>query len=96
MCGGPDDSIGIATGWTVQGSNPDWSKGFSLSHIRGDRTCNPPHLPYKEYHGFFWGVKHPRLGGGHQPPSSSDVRLGAALPVLPIYALISCRRMNFT
>lgn len=95
---GPVDSIGIATSYRLDGSgsNPDGSKGFTLSHIRGDRTCSPPHLPYKEYQGCFWGVKRPRLGVGHQPPYSSDVRLGAAMPVLLICAFISCRRMNFT
>ena len=60
-----------ATGWTVRGSNPGECEVF---HTRPDRPCGPPSLLYSGYRVSFPGVKRPRRGVDHPPPSSADVK----------------------
>jgi hypothetical protein len=60
----------IATGLTFRGSNPG---GGEIFRIRPDRPWGPPSLLYKDYR-VFPGVKRPRRGVDHPPPSSAEVK----------------------
>jgi hypothetical protein len=57
----------IATGWTVQGSNPS---GGEIYRNRPDRPWGPPSLLYNGYRVCFPGVKRPGRGVDHPLPSS--------------------------
>jgi hypothetical protein len=43
--------------------------------------------------GSFPGVKRPGRGVDHPPPYSAEVR---AIPLLPVWAFVTCSRVNFT
>jgi hypothetical protein len=61
----------LATGWTVRGSNPS---GGEIFRTRPDRPWGQPSLLYNGYRVFFPGVKRPRRGAEHPPPSSAEVK----------------------
>ena len=85
--------VGIATSWTVQGSNPVESEIF---RIRPDRICGPPSPLHNEYRVFFLGVKRPELGVDHPPPSSVEVKESEARYSSPnIVGVIKSRRMRW-
>jgi hypothetical protein len=47
--------------------------------------------------GSFPGVKRPGRGVDHPPPSSAEVkRKSRAVPLLPLWAFMSCSRVKFT
>jgi hypothetical protein len=61
----------LATGWTVRGSNPTGEARFSAPV----QTVLESHLTtHKMGTGSFPGVKRPRRGVDHQPPSSAEVK----------------------
>ena len=49
---GRDRAIGIATHWTVRGSNPE---GGTIFLTRPGRPWGPPSLPYNGYRVIPWG-----------------------------------------
>jgi hypothetical protein len=61
---GRDSSVGIATGWTVRGSNPG---GGEIFLTRPDRPWGSPSLLYNRYRVSFPGVKRPGRGVNHPP-----------------------------
>ena len=63
----------FVTGWTVQGLNLWGSKNFRLLYTRPDRPWGPPSLLSNGYRSFFQGIKRPRHGVDHSPPSSAEV-----------------------
>jgi hypothetical protein len=63
--------LGIATGWTVRGSNPG---GGEIFRILPDRPWGPPSLLYNGYRVSFPGVKRPGRGVDHRPSSSVGVK----------------------
>jgi len=72
--------------------------GSNLSHCLNFCTCpdwpwSPPSLLYYGYWVSFPGVKWPRCGIDHPPPSRAKSR---AIPLLPIWAFTACSRENFT
>jgi hypothetical protein len=89
--------IGMATSWTVRGSNPAEGEIF---RSRQDRPWGPPSLLYNGYLVSFLGVKRPGRGVDH-PPSSARVNervelylspsgplwpvLGRTLPLFKLY-----------
>jgi hypothetical protein len=60
---GRGSSVGIATRWTVRGSNPSGARDFAC---RPDRPWGQPNLQYKDM-GQFPGVKRPGCGVNHLP-----------------------------
>ena len=61
----------IVTGWTVRGSNADWADIF---RTHPHRLWGPPRLLYEVYRVSLPGVKRPRRGVNHPPPSSAEVK----------------------
>jgi hypothetical protein len=61
----------LATGWTFQGSNPG---GGEIFRTRPDRPWGQHGLLYNGYRVYFPGVKRPRRGVYHPPPSSARVK----------------------
>jgi hypothetical protein len=62
---------GLATGWTVRGSNPG---GGEIFRSRPDWPWGPPSLLYNGYRVSFPGVKRRGRGFNHPPPSSARVK----------------------
>jgi hypothetical protein len=69
----------LATGWTVQGSNPGWGRDFPQPSRPAQETTQP-HVGYRVS---FAGVKRPGRGVHHTPRSSADVKERAELPWCP-------------
>jgi hypothetical protein len=67
---GRDSVVGIATGWTVRGSNP---AGGEIFRNHPDRPWGPPSLLYNGYRVSFPGVKQRRRGVDHLTISSAEV-----------------------
>jgi hypothetical protein len=71
---GPGSSVGIATrlatGWTVQGSNPG---GGEISRTCPDRPWSPPRLLYDGYRVFLEVRKRPGYDSDPSPPSSAEI-----------------------
>jgi hypothetical protein len=73
-----DRSVGIATGYGLDGQGSIPSKGtIFLSSIGLDRLWDPPNLLYSEYRGRF-----PRGVKRHSPSSSAEIRNNGAIPPL--------------
>jgi hypothetical protein len=84
----------LATGWTVQGSNPGGDEIFCTCP---DQPCGPPSLLYIGYQISFPGLKQPGHGVDHPPWSSAEVKKkSSAIPLLPLWAFVACYRVNFT
>jgi len=67
---GQDSSVGMATGWTVRGSN---SRGGEIFRTHPD--CSGAHpASYTMGTGSFQGVKQLGRGIDHPPPSSAEVK----------------------
>jgi len=60
----------MATGWTVQGSNPSGGEIFRLFR----QALGPHQAFYTIGKGAFLGVKRPGHGDDHPPPSSAEVK----------------------
>jgi hypothetical protein len=73
MQGDRDSVVGIATRWTVRGSNTRGGRRFSLLHTSPERPYGVSRLLYNEHRSPFPGVKRPGCGVDHSPPSSAEV-----------------------
>jgi hypothetical protein len=92
---GQDSSVSIVTryGLDIRGSNYNGGKIF---HTHPDQLWGPPSLLYKMGTGSFLGVKRPGCGIDHPPPSSAKVKERVrAIPLLLLWALVACSRVNF-
>ena len=69
LISGPGSSVGIATDWTVRGSNP----GGARFSVRPDRPWGPHSLLYNGYRVFPGGKERPGRAADHSPPSSAAV-----------------------
>jgi hypothetical protein len=69
---GRDSSVGIATGYGMDGPGIEsrWGRDF---HTRLDRSWGPPSLLYNEYR-VFPGVKQSGRGADHPFPSGAKVK----------------------
>jgi len=67
--------------------------GFSAP-VQTDPGAHP--ASYTMGTGSFPGVKRPRRGVNHQPPSRAEVKERRAIPLLPLWAFVVCSRVNFT
>jgi hypothetical protein len=67
---GPGSSVGLATGWTVRGSNPGGGQIFCTCP---DQPWGPPSLLYNGYWVFPGGKEWPVRDAGPLPPSSAVV-----------------------
>jgi len=78
------------TGWRVQGSKP------GRKSILGTSPYQPWGPTSLLYHGYvsFLGVKEPQCGVKHTTPSSTEVEGSRVIPVLPLWAFMSCYRVN--
>ena len=86
--------VGIAMGWTVQGSNP---AGGEIFRTRPDRPWGPPSLLYSGYRVCFPEVKRPGLGVNHQPPFSVEVKERVELYLYsPLWVFVACSREKIT
>jgi hypothetical protein len=83
---GRDSSVGIATRWTVRGSNPG---GCEIFRTRPHRSWGSPSLLYNGYRVSFPGVKRPGRGVDHPPPSSAEVHERVEL-YLYLYRTVHC------
>ena len=76
----------LATGWTVRRSNSG-AKGRDFPHSSRLGTSGPRSLLYNGYQ----GVKRPRRGAHHPPPSSVEV---TERTELPLCACMACSSVN--
>jgi hypothetical protein len=77
-----DSSVGMATDWTVLGSNTGVGEIF---RTRPDRPGVPPSSLYNGYRVSFLGVKLPGRGVDHPTPSNIEVKERAELgPLWPV------------
>jgi hypothetical protein len=78
----------------IWGSNPGGREIFCTC---SDQPWGPPSLLYSGYWVSFWEVKQLGHGVNHQSPSSAEVKETVDLtPLLPLWAFMSCCRVNFT
>jgi hypothetical protein len=68
---GPGSSVGIATGWTVRGSNP---AGGEIFRTCPDRPCGPLSVLYNGY----WVIP----GGKERPGCDADLALPSSAVVM--------------
>ena len=80
---GRDNSVDIATGWTVRLSNPS---GDEIIRIRPHRPWGPPRLLYNAYWASFPRVKWPGRGVNHPPSTSAEVK--ERVDLLPFWAFV--------
>jgi hypothetical protein len=85
--------LGLATDWTVRGSNPGARRDF-LQPSRPASVAHP--ASYTTGTGSFSGVKRPKSGVDHQPPSSAEVRERVELYIYLLWAFVACPSENFT
>ena len=74
--------------------NPGWGRDFLLT--RPDRIWDPPDLLYSGYWSFFMGVERPQRGVNHSPISSAEAKMGRAIPLFRVSALMACCVATFT
>jgi hypothetical protein len=76
---GPGSSVGIATGYGLDGPGIEtwWGRDFS-------RTSRPALGPTQPPVQWVPGVKWPGHGADHPPPSSAEDRMSIAMPLLPL------------
>jgi len=97
---GPGSVVGIATGWTVRGSNPG---GGEIFRTCPDRPWGSRSLLYNGYQVFPGSKEWLGRDAGPSPPSSAVVKERVELlPLLPLWAvrpvqsLGACTRVTFT
>ena len=89
---GRDSSVGIATSWTVRGSNPNGGRDFPHP---SRPTLGPTRPPIQWVPGSFPGVKRPQRGVDHPPASKCrGWRKSRAIHLLPLWASVACSREN--
>jgi hypothetical protein len=87
-----DNVVGIATGWTVRGSNPGEGEIFRTG---SDRPWGPPTFLCNGYW-VFPGGQATGAWGWPPTPSSADVKERVELYITHLWALVACSRVNFT
>jgi len=95
---GRDSSVGIATGYVVDGPGIESRRGGEIFRTRPDPPCCPPNLLYNGYRVFPVVTKRPGRGVDHPPPSSAVVKERLELCVFfppPPRAFEACFRVNF-
>ena len=65
--------------------------GGEIFRTHSDRPWCPTSRLYNG-RGSFPGVKRPRRGVDHAPPSSDEIK---AIPLLPLWVIMDCSRVNF-
>jgi len=89
----------MATGWTVQGSNP---VGGEIFRTCQNRHWGPPSLLYNGYCGFPGGKERPGRDADPSPLLVPSSRKGRTIPLLPLWAVLpvqnlsACTRVHFT
>ena len=85
---GRDSSVGIATGYELDGPEIEFRWGGKIFRTGLDRPWVPPRFLYNGYRVSFPGVKRPGRGVNHPRPSSAEVKervelySGSSCPVL--------------
>ena len=77
----------LATGWTVQGSNP---VGGEIFRIHPDRPAGAPSLLYNGYRVFSGGKEWPGRDADPSPPSSAVVMKGQSYTCTPPIGRTAC------
>ena len=100
---GPDSSVGIATGYGLDGPGIKFRWGGEIFRTCPDRPCGPPSLLYNGYRFFPRGKERPGRDTDPSRPSSTvgheRVELYLYSPlwtVRPVQNLSSCTRVHFT
>jgi hypothetical protein len=72
-CGGRDSSVGIVTGYGLDGPGIEsrWRRDFS-DNVQDGPGAHP--ASYTMGTGSFQGLKRPGRGADHPPPSAAEVR----------------------
>jgi hypothetical protein len=92
---GQDSSVGIATGYGLDGLGikSRWGRDF---HTRPDWPWGLPRLLYNRYRVSFPGVKRPGRGVEHSPPICVQVKERVEIYLLlPLWTFIACYRVIF-
>ena len=84
---GPGSVVGIATGWTVRGSNPG---GGDIFRTCPDRPWGPPSLLYNGYRVFPGGKERSGSDADPLPPSSAVVMKEYSFTCTPPIGRRSC------
>jgi hypothetical protein len=73
VCGGPGSSVGIATGYGLdgQGIESSWGAKF-FAHVQTGPEAHPASCTMDT--GSFPGIKRPGRGADHPPPSIAEVK----------------------
>jgi hypothetical protein len=92
---GWDSSVGVAAynGLDGPGMKSRWAE---ILRTLSDWPWGPSSLLYKGYRISFPGIKWMGLGVYHPPPPSAEVKERVEMSLLPLWAFMSCSRMNFT
>jgi len=70
---GPDSSVGIATGYGLDGPGIESRWGGKIFRTCSDRPWGPPSLLYNEYRVFPGGKEWPGRDADPSPPSSAVI-----------------------
>ena len=95
---GRDISVGIATGWTVRGSNPG---GDEIFRTCPDRPWGPSNLLYNGYRVYPRGKERPGREADPSAPSSAVFMKGYSYTstplraVRPVQSLSACTKVTF-
>jgi len=73
LCGGPGSSVGIATGYGMDGPGDRIPVGAKIFRNCPDRPWGPPSLLYNGYHVSPEGKERPGRDADPSPPSSAVV-----------------------
>jgi hypothetical protein len=93
---GQDSVVGITTHYRLDGPGIESRRG-EIFHTYLHWPWGPPSLLYNGYQVSFLGVKWLGRGIDHPPPSSAKVkRKSRFIPLLPLWAFMTCSRVNFT
>ena len=71
MCMGRDSSVGIATGYGLDGPGIESRLEGEIFRTCPDRPWDPPSLLYNGYRVFPWGKERPGRDADPSPPSSA-------------------------
>jgi hypothetical protein len=90
-----DNSVGIATGYGLYGPGIEsrWGARF-IAHVQTSPGAHPASCTVGT--GSFPGAKWPGRGGDHPPLLAPRSRMSRAIPLLPLWPVGACYRVNFT
>ena len=91
---GRDSSVGIATGYGLDGKGikSRWGARFSAP-VQTASGAHP--ASYTMGTGSFPGVKWPGRGDDRPNTTTAEVKERVAIPLLPLWAFVACYRVNF-